>query len=368
MSKSYIETNLYTKELEEKMNDSVVYPLIKQLHLLYGLKVYQMYPIFYTEYPGENKNIVQYRYVGSRGGELDVERDKIVDAFLMGTEGIPEVLVYWDIPEKKYSVHHKNLCKERGKDGWARRTISSKKISQLLKTINRKDIDYNAWHNFPIDVTDIISSYKIDGKDIEHYKEQVMRHHRGLSYGGAAIKNVLKLVQSVYGKKKAITHEEDKFFKEFMDTNKNLCDAYESAKKIAEADSQSGFYAFGINRFTKGIIQGEYKKYSKISSSSDIDLENSKALKQIKDSEFYKNVEPILTMLKVKIEDNRPLSSHGIIEDYWINTNYTTWVEDLGILYKASVIGNKANYNPFDIQWLLISKGEECNTQELKME
>ena len=371
MSKSYIETNLYTKELEKEINDSTVYPLIKQLHMLYGLKVYQRFPISYRVYPGEKKNNIAYSYGTSTDSEIFKPNE---DVFLMGTQGIPELLVYWDTEEEKYSVHHKQPVKYRGKNGWERRTISSKNIPQVIKSINKKNINYNGGHGFPIDIRDIIETYKVKGNNIDGYKNNVSNHQRELTYSSNALSSVRALVDNVYGNKKPISHEQDTFFKEYIDKTQQLCHAYESAKKIAETDAMSGFYAFGINKYTRKVIQGEYPKSGEPIATTtlgedrykNLNLENSKIIKQIEDSEFYKDVEPILTMLKVKLDEQ----SSSVIEDYWLNTNYTSWVEDLGVLYKYSDnnSGSGSNQNPFDMKWLLISKGEECNTEESKME
>ena len=153
--KNCIETGLYTKELEEQMKGTTIYPLIQELHLTYGLKVSSRYPISWYEYD----NTYQYRYD-------DTEQDtnhNIEDCFMMSCRGMPVALVYWDTPNNKYAFHFKTSIKDRGKNSWDRKTISSVKISQIIKTIAKKEINFANVKDFTIDWKSTKGNFRVDG-------------------------------------------------------------------------------------------------------------------------------------------------------------------------------------------------------------
>ena len=152
--KNCIETGLYTKELEEQMKDTTIYPLIQELHLTYGLKVSSRYPISWYDYD----NTYQYRY---NLGEDDSRNIK--DCFMMSCRGMPVALVYWDTPNNKYAFHFKTSIKDRGKNSWDRKTISSVKISQIIKTIAKKEINFANVKDFTIDGKSTKGNFRVDG-------------------------------------------------------------------------------------------------------------------------------------------------------------------------------------------------------------
>ena len=351
--KNCIETGMYTKELGEQMKGTTIYPLIQELHLTYGLKVSSRYPISWYDYD----NNYQYRYD-------DTEQDtnhNIEDCFMMSCRGIPVALVYWDTPNNKYAFHFKTSIKDRGKTNWDRRTITSVKISQIIKTIAKKEINFANVGDFTLDGKSTKGNFRVDGKLIADMNTDYERHLKTLSGGYEAHKPTLALVKSLYGDKKPISHEHDTYFKDFVDKSKKLCETYKSAKEIVDSEMKNGFYAFGINKNTNSVIVGNFK-VDTIHSTSNGEyyiLEDTDVIKSIEDFKSYEDIKPILTMLKVTLEDQ----DKYVHREYWLDNNYVNWQEDLGVLYKTSTYSEGSFNNPFSIHWLLITKGDECVTE-----
>ena len=358
--KNCIETGLYTKELEEQMKGTTIYPLIQELHLTYGLKVSSRYPISWYEYD----NTYQYRYAKN-----DTEGDtnhNIEDCFMMSCRGMPVALVYWDTPNNKYAFHYKTSIKDRGKNSWDRKTISSVKISQIIKTIAKKEINFANIGDFMIDGKSTKGNFRVDGKLIADMNTDYERHLKTLSGGYEAHQPTLALVESLYGDKKPISHEHDTYFKDFVDKSKKLCETYKSAKEIVDSEMKNGFYAFGINRNTNSVIVGNFNIGQDLRKSilgqanlKYYELKDTDVIKSIEDFKSYEDIKPILTMLKVTLEDQ----DQDVYREYWLGGNYVSWKEDLGLLYKTNTYSEGSYNNPFSIHWLLITKGDECDTK-----
>ena len=353
--KNCIETGLYTKELGEQMKGTTIYPLIQELHLTYGLKVSSRYTISWYDYD----DTYQYRYAKN-----DTEEDtnhNIEDCFMMSCRGIPVALVYWDTPNNKYAFHYKTSIKDRGKTAWDRRTITSVKISQIIKTIAKKEINFANVGDFVLDGTAMKGHFEVDGKPIREMNEDYDKHLKTLSGGYQAHKPTLALVESLYGDKKPIPHEHDTYFKDFVDKSKKLCETYKSAKEIVDSEMKNGFYAFGINKNTNSVIVGNYEvdTIHTTSNREYYNLEDTDVIKSIEDFKSYEDIKPILTMLKVTLEDQ----DKYVHREYWLDDNYVRWQEDLGVLYKTSTYSEGSFNNPFSIHWLLITKGDECVTE-----
>ena len=356
--KNCIETGLYTKELEEQMKGTTIYPLIQELHLTYGLKVSSRYPISWYEYD----NNYQYRYD-------DTEQDtnhNIEDCFMMSCRGIPVALVYWDTPNNKYAFHFKTSIKDRGKTAWDRKTITSVKISQIIKTIDKKEINFANVKDFTIDGKSTKGNFRVDGILIADIKTDYERHLKTLSGGYEAHQPTLALVESLYGDKKPISHEHDRYFKDFVDKSNKLCETYKSAKEIVDSEMKNGFYAFGINRNTNSVIVGNFNIGQDLRKSilgqanlKYYELKDTDVIKSIEDFKSYEDIKPILTMLKVTLEDQ----DQDVYREYWLGGNYVSWKEDLGVLYRTNTYSEGSFNNPFSIHWLLITKGDECDTK-----
>ena len=357
--KNCIETGLYTKELEEQMKGTTIYPLIQELHLTYGLKVSSRYPISWYEYD----NNYQYRYIEVKEDLHKDERRDIKDCFMMSCRGIPVALVYWDTPNNKYAFHYKTSIKDRGKNSWDRKTISSVKISQIIKTIAKKEINFANVGDFTIDGKSTKGNFRVDGKLISDMKTDYERHLKTLSGGYEAHQPTLALVESLYGDKKPISHEHDTYFKDFVDKSKKLCETLKSAKEIVDSEMKNGFYAFGINKNTNSVIVGNFKvdtnHVSRYKEYEDYCLKDTDVIKSIEDFKLHEDIKPILTMIKVTLEDQ----DKYVNREYWLDNNYIEWQEDLGVLYRTNTYSEGSYNNPFSIHWLLITKGDECDIE-----
>lgn len=361
--KDCIEPELYTKELEEQIKNAKVYPLIQELYLVFELKVSSVQPISSHEYDGK----YQYRYGVNNPSESSVNNCNIMDCFMVSHRGLPAALVFYDTPNDRYSFHYRATVKERARNSWDRKTISSVKISQIIKTIHKKDINFASAYDHLIDATTTKGHYQVDGKALTSMHDKSKSHQKSLldSYEGRD--SMLALIDNVYGDKKPIAHEFDKFFNEFIDKGKKLCETYESAKEIVDSETKNGFYALGINACTETVIAGTYvhdEKYDKHGDRQYWKLQDTEVIQGIEDYKSYDDIHSILTMLKITLEEKENDNySFQIIDEYWINSSYLTWIEELGVLYKAKIYSEPQSSNPFSIYWLLIAKGDECTTE-----
>ena len=124
---------------------------------------------------------------------------------------------------------------------------------------------------------------------------------------------------------------------------------------------KNGFYAFGINRNTNSVIVGNFKVDAIHTSHNReyYELKDTDVIKSIEDFKSYEDIKPILTMLKVTLEDQ----DQDVYREYWLGGNYVSWKEDLGVLYRTNTYSEGSFNNPFSIHWLLITKGDECDTK-----
>tara|TARA_B100001059_G_C17803105_1_gene567443 strand:- start:1199 stop:2077 length:879 start_codon:yes stop_codon:yes gene_type:complete len=282
---------------------------------------------------------------------------------MMSCRGMPVALVYWDIPNNKYAFHYKTSIKDRGKNSWDRKTISSVKISQIIKTIAKKEINFANVGDFTIDGKSTKGNFRVDGKLISDMKTDYERHLKTLSGGYEAHQPTLALVESLYGDKKPISHEHDTYFKDFVDKSKKLCETLKSAKEIVDSEMKNGFYAFGINKNTNSVIVGNFKvdtnHVSRYKEYEDYCLKDTDVIKSIEDFKLHEDIKPILTMIKVTLEDQ----DNYVNREYWLDNNYIKWQEDLGVLYRINTYSEGSYNNPFSIHWLLITKGDECDIE-----
>mgnify|MGYP001584800993 CR=1 FL=1 len=143
-----------------------------------------------------------------------------------------------------------------------------------------------------------------------------------------------------------------------VDKSEKLCETYKSAKEIVDSEMKNGFYAFGINRNTNSVIVGNIYPYTAYEREY-YELKDTDVIKSIEDFKSYEDIKSILTMLKVTLEDQ----DEDVHREYWLGSNYVSWIEDLGILYRKHSYSDGSYNNPFSIHWLLITKGDECDTK-----
>ena len=125
--KNQIYQNCYSQELENLIASSPVLPLINELFYKYGLKVFQATSI---------KDFYKHEY------RTRIEETPLHDTgFYMTLDGLPYCLAYVesnDDGELTYCFKTMNYIKERGRDDDDKRTLRSKKISSLIKSIDTK--------------------------------------------------------------------------------------------------------------------------------------------------------------------------------------------------------------------------------------
>lgn len=151
--KQLIENNMYTSELEQCLSQSKVLPMIKDLCYKYDLRVSQR--LFLSRYKYDTQWHMNYLEAEdfdkfndiNYNPKLDEEVTKQAaegrtmfydEAFVMTYDGIPQGVVYYD-NELNYCFQANYYIKDRGRDSWDRKTIRSIKVSQVLKSLRKKE-------------------------------------------------------------------------------------------------------------------------------------------------------------------------------------------------------------------------------------
>lgn len=332
MSKSYIEDSILSAALEESLGDSKVYPLAQELNHLYGMKVTSQVAIRKDTY-GEG---IQYRFCGidkslSGGG-----------GFVLSHDGIPSCVVYYD--NNVYHMYVPYIIKERGKDTWDRKTISSGKISQIIKTLTKKKFAIrNALPPMQLEYTDMAYAHRQDGKLLGNKRRDLIDHQNTLPYDSSKREYIQALIGKVYNGAGGISHEADNFFKEYIDTANKMNQDIESHSSIAHSEIVNGFTAIGVTT-SGGYIVGKVSH----NDSLEFELTDTQCLRSLDQLSYYDSLKPMLTMLKLRLED----AGFDVDRDYFLRDT-GRWDESLGI-YFTQGLRDTSDGNPFDTQWTLL--------------
>ena len=339
MSKSYIEDSILSAELEESLGDSKVYPLAQELNHLYGMKVTSQVAIRKDMYGGR----IQYGFCDKdKSLASNTTISKIIDdGFVLSHDGIPSCVVYHD--DDVYHMYVPYIIKERGKDTWDRKTISSIKISQIIKTLTKKKFTLrHTLSPMPLKYTDMAYVHGQDGKLLGNKKRELIDHQNTLNYGSNRKEYMIALIDKVYNGAEGISHDADNFFKEYIDKANKMNQDIKSHSSIAHGDIRNGFTAIGVTR-SDGYIVGKVSH-----NDSEFELTDTQCLRSLDQLSYYDSLKPMLTMLKLRLEDE----GLNVDRDYFLQGN-DRWDESLGI-YFTNVTRGDCNYNPFDIRWTLL--------------
>jgi hypothetical protein len=341
MSKSYIEDNIFSVELEESLGDSKVYPLAQELNHLYGMKVTNQIALRKDLYGGR----IQYGFCDMRKNlATNTTISKIIDdGFVLSHGGIPTCVVYHD--DNVYHMYVPYTIKERGRDAWDRRTISSTKISQIIKTLTKKKYARN--HTVKpifLKYTDLMYSHVEGGKLLGNKRRDLVDHQSTLNFGTRK-EHVQALVDKVYNGAEGISHEADTFFKEYIDSSNKMRQDIESHSRIARDEISNGFTAIGVTR-SDGYLVGSVSYNESL---LEFELTDTQCLRSLDQLSHYDSLKPMLTMLKLRLED----TGVDVDRDYFLNGGGARWEEALSIYFSHTMRDDCGN-NPFDIRWTLL--------------
>ena len=388
----YIDDNMHTPELEQSLSQSKVLPMVKDLSYKYDLRVSQRLLLekvkaylekasfrFIETENYDKFNDVRYNYNLEEGKAIS-----LVEAFVLDYQGIPQALVYVD-DEDNFCFQASYDIKDRGRDEWDRLTITSNKVSQVLKTLKRKQwsplANRETYQPMKINTTDMVMDYSVDGislkKSISDYDSAI----RNLTYYHS--NKLSEVLDSLYGTKSSIPHATNEHYvKEFKSCD-GMHNRVKSIFKEIKPELDNRFTAIGITNSGGWIVgeayehtDGDFKLPSgevihyaenrssrKLKSKFDIEfgdlvIHKTHRVRDLEQLDFFDSLKPTLTMLKVKLQDWEDKEDRNeVVRDYFKKTNYNhSWIEELGCYYIETQVWNSANHNPFGITWLLMAK------------
>ena len=340
-------------QLGKVLEESEVYPLIQELNHAYGFKVCDEIRIRSSMW--DKKLNYSFRNVE--------ETDDTVSGYLLTLNSLPRAYVFYD--KNGYNMVCDYQIKDRGRDTWERHTITSKKISQIIKTLVKKKYDTNTPLRGRISLANLKSAYIVDGKSIRNWESDLSNHAYELQRHGNS-HYIESLIRLHYGDKAPVSHEANQFFTEYVDKYNKLLHYKQSAEQEVMSEFQRGYTCIGISMHQKHspYYIGELDMvYGKGFNSNDRDshdgkafeLKNTRCVSLIEDLPFHDKIISLLTMLKLRNEDLA--QTNTILRDYW-RKSHDYWDEDLGIAF-YNYDSNTVSDSPFDIYWLLLPIREE---------
>jgi hypothetical protein len=388
----YIDDNMHTPELEQSLSQSKVLPMVKDLSYKYDLRVSQRLLLekvkaylekasfrFIETENYDKFNDVRYNYNLEEGKAIS-----LVEAFVLDYQGIPQALVYVD-DEDNFCFQASYEIKDRGKDEWDRYTITSNKVSQVLKTLKRKRwsplSNGDTYKVMEINTTDMVMDYSVEGISLKNAISNYDSAIRNLTYDHS--NKLSEVLDSLYGTKSSIPHATNEHYvKEFKSCD-GMHDRVKSIFKEIKPELDNRFTAIGITNSGGWIVgeayehtDGDFKLPSgeaihytenriskKLKSKFDIEfgdlvIHKTHRVRDLEQLDFFDSLKPTLTMLKVKLQDWEDKEDRNeVVRDYFKKINYNhSWIEELGCYYIETQVWNSANHNPFGITWLLMAK------------
>ena len=403
----YIDDNMHTAELEQSLNDSKVFPMVKDLSYKYDLRVSQRLIIRKYRYDGswqrgfsETKNYDRFNYINfnpKQDEELKKQENETSDsirygyeeAFILDYQGIPQALVYVD-DDDKFCFQANYHIKDRGRDSWDRYTITSNKVSQVLKTLRRKEWkplgSRDNYQAMRINTEDMVNAYAVDNvslsTSISAYKNAI----NDLTYENKD--KLSEVLENLYGSKNSISHATNEHYTKQFASCSNLKDRVHSIYNEIKVELDNKFTAIGITNSGGWIVgeaydhQGDFKvpngqdtyyeendRYARNQFKTfniefgNIVIHKTQRVRNLEQLDFFDSLKPTLTMLKVRLQDWKDKEDRNeVVRDYFRNEysnryNNNNWIEELGCYYAENTVYG-ANNNPYSITWLLMAKSQ----------
>jgi len=397
----YIDDNMYTQALEQSLSQSKVFPMVKDLCYRYDLRVSQR--LMLTKYKYDNDwergfaetedydkfNDINYNPKHDEQLKKDNEaglREGLSmlyhEGFVLDYQGIPQAVVYYD--EDSFCFQANYHIKDRGRNSWDRYTITSNKVSQILKTLKRKEwkplSNRENYKAMKINTNMMINDFRVEGVSLS---KAMSTHDSAISDLTYENRDKLsEVLDSLYGNKKSISHATNEHYTEKFESCKKLNDRVHSTFKEIKAEFDNKFTAIGVAQSGGWIVgeayehQGDYKipnSTGSLLSEEHRDFKNydekfgqliihkTQRVLNLEQLDFFDSLKPTLTMLKVYLQDweKEDIDRNEIKREYFqsqysrYEKNY--WVEELGCYYSSNNIYG-AKHNPYSITWLLMAK------------
>ena len=398
----YIDNNMHTAELEQSLSDSKVFPLVKDLCYKYDLRVSQR--LMLTKYRYDNKWERGFAETKDYDKFNDINFDSTQDeqlkkdnkagysdditllyneAFVLDYQGVPQAVVYFDDDDFCFQANYH--IKDRGKDTWDRHTITSNKVSQILKTLRRKKwkplSSRDTYQAMRLNTRDMIKDFRVEGVSLSKAISEHQSAITDLTYNNKD--KLSEILDNLYGNKNSISHSTNEHYAKKFKGIENLNTRVHSTLKEVKAELDNKFTAIGITHSGGWIVgevyehQGDYKipngediLYAVNNDNRDFEdydkefgqliIHKTQMVRNLEQLDFFDSLKPTLTMLKVYLQDWENKEDRNEIDREYFKVEYgryddSNWIEELGCYYSPNGIYG-AKHNPFSIVWLLMAK------------
>jgi len=320
--KNYIYPNLWTQELEDAIERSPTRYLVEEMFYKYGLKVMAIETQFR-----------QWNY------DKNCYEDILMpDNFIVTTDGYPVASLFTTLENGKvtYGIFSPRIRKERGSDDRDRQSYTSSKLSQLMKTIEKRNLMNKI--EVPIDAKLIQIIEKTD----RHIKPERDNKHIGYS-NSEAIEAVHQILKTVNDKKPLDSLPQNivKHCKELVD----IFDKVDKNNKQHEEKLIELFKTFYVlyTDASDGIVVSKYN--AEIVQNAKVNIEEIVSpvrVRNIEEHEDFEDFGGLLTMFKVALKDMKLTETiakdifpriDNYFEDFGISSYYFSGYAQFGGLY-----------------------------------
>jgi len=392
MTKQYIDDNMHTPELEQSLSQSKVLPMVKDLCYKYDLRVSQRLMIQRQNFRTTriDRRFKPYSFDGRANDinytpRLDRDASKTIvyeEGYTLTFKGIPQAVVYID-EEDRFCFRSSYEIKDRGYSDWDRHTITSNKVSQVIKTLKRKKWLHHenktighyrrgaGYYSQHIDTQDMVEHYEVDNKSLKKAIQDLESARYTLTKQNT--KYLEEVLESLYGSKNSISHETNEHLQREMNSLDIMSQNIQSIYGEVKAEFDNGFTAIGVCNNSGWVVGDAYeieddnsdgnvfKRYRSLygMDTRHLKIQNTQQFLRLEDTGIFDSIIPTLTMLKVTLDDwvGKKPDERKIYRDYFKNAHEygeTNWIEDLGCYYQHNTDGLKNS--PYDMRWLLIPK------------
>ena len=298
--KNYIYPNLWTHELEDAIEQSPTKPLVEEMFYKYGVMVMEIEQI---------KN--QYDW------DTSTYRDIVLqDNFIVTLNGFPMACLFTKTNDGKttYGIYSPRIKKERGSDERDRHSFTSVKLSQLMKTIEKKKVMDEIEYPIGRSIDSLIFRTKNDitpscGSKHLGYSERIkMNAIHAMLKGYINGEPIQNLSQDLVKVSKELVDLFDK-----VDNNNEK--HYEKLLELF-----SSFYLLYTDA-CEGIVVGKYNvefkrdEFGEISVAVIDEASGSVRVRNLEDHEDFGDFGGVLTMFKVYLDQIKDKQNYKVVKD-----------------------------------------------------
>ena len=324
MKKAYIYESMWTQELEDAVEASIAKPVVLEMFYKYGLKVISWQKFYIYDYD-----------------ERVHKESSNKQCFILSFNGMPTCSVMAeDMGNNKieYSIFSKFIQKDRGRDDADRHTLRSVKLSQLIKTLEkRKIID-----KFDTSICGTVRSLLHTTSRNMETKADL----KGITSTGDEAEAIHALLKVFYGEIQKDNLSSDNVTKgKLLLDNLNRLDENNKTHLTDISRIYSDFYLLYTD-FSDGYVVTRVKAnvsgvgtYGRDFIPKDEGIEEVTATHRVlrlEDHPDFANFGGVLTMFKVWLEDNANNKGYRIVkemflerDEYWKEFNITSYYKDV---------------------------------------